>query len=86
MLKAYMVHPGESPEDEGCCLVYAENRNQARQHANGTGPWFSDYINMRAVRRPYYDQWVKEGATAPYIIEENDELPSGAPAFFDDDI
>ena len=84
MLKAYMVHPGESPIDAGCVLVFAESRNRARQHATEHGPWFAEYIHMRAVRRPRFDEWAEENTPRPYIIETNDDLPAAAPAFFDD--
>lgn len=78
--KAYIVYPGDNPIDEGCQLVFAENRNQARQY--GLRYWQADYVNMRANRRPEYDQWMPANAELPFAYETNEDLPEGCPAFY----
>lgn len=88
-LKAYMVYPGESPADAGCVLCYAPTRNKARsyvmEHGPFNGSWGrAEYIDYTARRAPRWDEWADDNATTPYIIETNGELPTGAPAFFDD--
>lgn len=83
-LVAFMVYPGESPRN-GCLLVYAENRNQARQFAATKGPFMEDYIEMRARRVPSFDQY-SHGTGLPFCFETNDDLPPGAPEFYDDQV
>jgi hypothetical protein len=82
-LRAWIVFSGE-PYD-GCLLVYARNRNEARSTGFRKGPWeWSDYIDVDAHRRPRYDAYAT--GNQPYIIETNDELPDGAEPFYDDNL
>ena len=87
-MKAYMVHPGKDPFDEGCVLVYAPCRHDARMLTFRYGPWMDyGYIEFRAIRKPEYDKFYKPGKTGRNgcpVIETNDELPKGAPPFFTD--
>lgn len=87
-LKAYIAYPGEYPADVGCVLVYAPTRNKARSYVFYHGPWPAEYTDIKANRRPTWDEWVDDrlGNKEPYIIETNNELPTGAPTFFDDSI
>jgi len=79
-MKAWMVHPGKDPYDDGCVLVYAPNRNDARLLAFRYGPWYEfDYIEFRAIRKKQYDKFKHTGNP---VIETNDELPKDAPPFF----
>ena len=79
-LKAYVVFPGDTPMDEGCLLVFAENRHKARSHAKGL--FDCDYIDMTALRRPKWDDIAKGEVT--YCIETNDALPDGCEPFYTD--
>ena len=83
ILKAYMVHEGTSVQD-GCVLVFAYTRNQARYIGSDTiiswNGW-GDYASTRAVRKPMFDKYAK--GNNPYVIASNDELPDGA-SFFSD--
>lgn len=84
MIKAYMVYPGDNPFNEGCFLIYARKRNDAR--LIGFRNWPShgpDYIDFRAIRKKNYDKFYRPGNM---IIEENRELPDGAPPFYTEEI
>ena len=75
MNKAFMIFSG-SPSD-GCLLVFAENRNKAKFLAVGSNfDW--EYRDMNTRREPDYDKY----ATKELRIEDNSELPDGAPSFF----
>lgn len=76
-MKAYMTF-SQYPMD-GCLLVYAETKNKARYLTVGS-LWDWDYEEIGARRSPEFDQYY-DGHT---IIETNDELPEGAPLFYDD--
>lgn len=81
-LKAWMVFCGE-PYD-GCLLVFAPNRNDARKIGYKKGPYdWEDYIDVRARRAQKHD--ADAVGDAPYIIETNNELPEGAESFYQDD-
>ena len=80
-MKAFCVYPAPDPIEDGCCLVFAHNRNQERWYGLQGVPWFADYIDMRAYRVPNFDQYIIPGL-APYVITTNDELPDGAIEFF----
>ena len=68
-------------------LVFASTRNKARSIAFNAGLWeYEDYIDVRANRCPEYDYYVRSLARSDRIIETNDDLPAGAPDFYDDDI
>ena len=79
-LKAYMVYPGNDPDDEGCILAYAETRNQARTVGYKDGPWIgTTYMEMTALRVAWFDVWAK--GDKPYYHDSNDDLPK--PFFVD---
>lgn len=81
-LRAWCVFSGE-PID-GCLLVYACTRNDARKvgMSKGPGEW-GDYIDVSARRAPEFDQYAIGGIGGrPYIIMDNDELPDGAELFY----
>ena len=65
---------------EDSCLVFAETRNRARQLAFSASWDCAEYIDMRAKRAPEWDAY----ADRERAIEDNDELPDGAPAFYSD--
>jgi len=77
MNKAFMIFSG-CPSD-GCLLVFAENRNKAKSLSVGSN-WDWEYQDMNSRREPEYDKY----ATKPMRIEDNSELPEGAPPFFSD--
>ena len=82
MLKAYNTYPGESPHYEGCILVFAKDRNEAKSIGCNEGPWLEAvYIEMNARRVKHFDKYAK-GETA-YHVETNDDLPE---PFFDAEI
>ena len=83
MLKAFMSYPGKNPHDDGCLLIYAENRNQARMIAHRKGPWWADYIEIRAIRSHRMDKYAM--GDTPYIIETNQELPKGAAFYLEEE-
>ena len=80
MLKAYMAHEG-NPHADGCVLVFAHTRNQARYVGSGAMEcWgYSEYEVTHAVRKPAFDQYA--AGDSPYVIESNDELPAGVTFF-----
>lgn len=82
-LKAFVVYPAPDPYDEGCILVYANTRNQARMIGYTKGPWVNHdgYLSFRAQRAAWFDKWAE--GNKPYFCETNDELPE---PFFDDSI
>ena len=78
-MKAWHVHDGEPSECS--LLVFAETRNGARFLGFRNGTWdFESYVGMRAIRAPKWDAY----ATAVRVIDENDDLPVGAPPFYSD--
>lgn len=71
-------------------LVFASTRNKARSIAFNAGLWdYEYYIDVRAKRRPEYDEYTSLGTDFwgihTNIIETNDDLPAGAPDFYDDE-
>ena len=66
--------------DMGCLLVFAQNRNKAKNCAL----WLfdCDYIDMTALRRPKWDYIAKGDVT--YSVETNVELPEGCEPFYVD--
>jgi len=78
-MKAFMVFSDDP--GEGCLLVYADTANEARSKSyNCLFSW--DYIDTSARRVPKYDQYYIDGACE--IIDDNSELPEGAPKFYND--
>jgi hypothetical protein len=76
-MKAFMVYCGNIWD--GCLLVYAKTRNQARYIATSFDPFFlSEYEYNTAVRKPGWDKYY-DGRS---IIDCNMSLPDGAPAFY----
>jgi len=76
MLKAYMAYEGPNNWD-GCLLVFAETRNQARHFFCETW-WSSDgieYVDTHAVRTPEFDKYAMGARTS--AIWTNNELPEG---------
>ena len=71
-LKAYIVYPGDNPHDEGCILVFTENRHKARLRGALQGPWCVPYMEMNARRAKDFDKQAKGNVT--YHVETNDEL------------
>ncbi len=81
MLKAYNTYWGKEPWDDGCILVFAYTRNEAKNIGYKKGPWIgSIYLEMNAVRAKGFDKYAK--GFVPYIVESNDELPE---PFFDEE-
>jgi len=79
MLKAYNTYPGNDPYDEGCILVFARNKNEARMIGYKKGPWLgNDYIDMTARRVPSFDECAT--GDIPYFEDTNKNLPK---PFFD---
>jgi len=77
-MKAWHIFDGEVGECS--LLVFAETRNRARV-LGLSGPWdYEDYISVSAIRAPLWDQYAESEA----VIEINDDLPNGAPLFYDD--
>ena len=71
--KAYVVYPGNDPYDDGCVLVFAENRNKARSFTMTYGPWVGNtYLEMNARRVKQFDQYATD---KPKIYDTNDGLP-----------
>lgn len=66
---------------EGCVLIFAETRGRAKTLCLGTG-FFDEYIALSAIRKPEYDKYALEEK----VMEGNDELPDGAPTFFNEGI
>ncbi|MCB1718980.1 MAG: hypothetical protein KDK05_27915 [Candidatus Competibacteraceae bacterium] len=66
---------------EASLLVFAETRNRARLLAFSTHWDCADYIYMQARRAAEWDAW----ADQERVVEDNSELPEGAPAFYWDD-
>lgn len=72
--KAYMVYPGNDSFDEGCVLVFAENRNKARSFAVLYGPWIGNtYLEMSARRVKRFDKHAQ--IDFPLLHETNEHLP-----------
>jgi len=69
---------------DGSLLVFAETANKARVKACRNGPyeWSDEYLDTRARRAKEWDKY----ADAERIIETNDDLPAGAPAFYDNEM
>ncbi len=77
-MKAWMTF--DTDETDGCLLVYAETRNKARSVAS-RGIWEDwEYISITARRAKNFDKYYK----GINCIEDNDELPDGAPNFYSD--
>ncbi len=82
LFRAYMVYPGNDPFDDGCVLVFAENRNKARSFAVLSGPWIGiHYLEMNGRRMKRFDQYAP---SEPKIYDTNDGLPE--PFFTDIEI
>ena len=81
VLKAYMTHEGKP--DQGCTLVFANSPSEAKKTALTTG-WYEEYINIRAIRKPKFDQYAGN-KSEPWYVETNDELPFGVTFFAEPD-
>jgi len=69
-MKAYNIFPGDSPYDEGCLLVFAENRNQAKLIGMKACFWPGvTYVEMSARRVKNFDKHIKGGYT---ILRRNE--------------
>lgn len=78
--KAYMTFSGD--REYGCLLVFAETPNKARSlSVNYLFEW--EYVDISAHRKPAYDKFVDMVGS---IVETNDDLPDGAPSFYDDNV
>lgn len=95
-LKAYSAYLGCCPE-LGKQLVWAESRDKAKYHSwlVVSDVWPGEqYIDMRAVRVPGYDQYAEhvkaakaakgDRALSAFHIDTNSELPEGAMSFYRD--
>jgi len=78
MLKAYMAHEG-NPRADGCVLVFAHTRNQARYIGSCACWGCGEYEVTHAIRQPSFDQY--GAGDLPYVIESNDDLPAGVTFF-----
>jgi hypothetical protein len=76
-VRAWHVHDGDP--GEASVLIFATTRNRARQLATQSA-WDFEYINTEAKLAPLWNQY----ATEEKIIEDNSELPEGAPRFYAD--
>ena len=82
MLKAYNTYPAKDPWEDGCVLVFAMTRNDAKKHAYKKGPWVGpDYIEYNAVRVPRMDKYANQSHKT-YHVETNEELPEMEEPFF----
>jgi hypothetical protein len=79
-IKAYAIIPDRETGD-GALLVFADSRNRARYVALTHGTWeYDDYWRIKTRRAPEYD-----GAfDTETVVDTNDDLPAGHPAFYDD--
>ncbi len=79
-MKAYAVFHRQAIEE--CVLVFAETVNKARSKAAMDSPydWSFEYIDLYVERAPKWDKYAKEKC----VIETNDDLPEGAPNFYND--
>ena len=87
MLKAWHVFELIGGTCQMSLLVFASTRNEARSIGFNAGLWeYEYYIDVRANRRPEYDYYIRSLARSNRIIATNDDLPAGAPEFYDDEI
>jgi hypothetical protein len=78
-LKAYVTWVASDGPQEGCILVFAYSRNEARSL---TQPYWSvEYINVRARREPEMDQYAL--LDRPHFVWSNDDLPQGVSFYYD---
>ncbi len=78
-MKAWSVHDGFPQQSS--LLVFAETANRAKGLAMRAGLWeFDEYVAMRAKRSPQFDLY----SQAERVIETNQDLPPGAPHFYND--
>ena len=77
-MKAWCVFD-VSPVD-GVLLVFAATRNRARALACNQALWDWEYVGTSAIRKQKWDSFFD----AERVIETNDDLPAGAPEFYDD--
>lgn len=69
---AYLI---ESDCDEGCVIVFAKTREQARNIALLTGEFDnSKYIELHAYRRPHMDKYHKRGKKLMDFSDPADRL------------
>ena len=81
-LRAWSVFCGE--QYDGCLLVFAASRNEAKNIGYKKGPYgWDEYIYLRAIRAPKHD--IYANGSNPYIVVTNDELPDGAEPFYSDE-
>ncbi len=70
---------------DGTLLVFAETASRARYRAfkDGLYDWSSwdEYTDIRARRAPEWDKY----ADSERVVETNDDLPDGAPPFYNDE-
>ena len=79
-MKAWHIFEGDPCESS--LLVFAENRNRAKQMAHQNGTWkYEEYIHIRANRAPEFDGIFN----AERVVDTNDDLPVSAPRFYDDE-
>ncbi|MEW6038546.1 MAG: hypothetical protein AB1648_09895 [Pseudomonadota bacterium] len=80
MMKAFHVFSGDPWKIS--LLVFAPTPGRARHLACKRGLWnYGDYTDTRARRAPAWDAY----ATHEWVAETNEDLPSGAEPFYDDD-
>jgi hypothetical protein len=69
---------------DGCLLVFAATRNEARKTGFAKGPWeWANYIDVSSRRAHEHDEYA--AGIEPYVIERNDELPDNARPFYSDE-
>lgn len=80
-MKAYIAFCGD-PSD-GCLLVYAKNRNQARYRSTVSMACLFEweYGDISAIRKPDFDQYVDQ--VKGNIVDCNDDLPEGVEFYSD---
>lgn len=82
MMKAFCVFTGDSPEDNGCILVYAERAGQAKSLclSGWPGNEYLGFLDMKARRKPNFDKYYQKDSGI-CVFDSNEMLPE---PFFDD--
>lgn len=80
--KAYMTFDRHNGPEDGCLLVFARNRNQAKRFGMTVPFGDIDYIDVCAIRKPEFDDLAKTMNLR--VIETNLQLPEDRPFFVED--
>lgn len=80
-MKAFHCTHVRHPFD-GSLLVFAESHSKAKALAAHSGPYDWEFVEVSACRAKTWDGLF----SAPRIVEDNNDLPVGAPAFYTNEI